>query len=295
MTFQYGLNNLRQIGNQILQEINKMNQTRGLYHLGKLFLSGQEKNELNELEKSFGGLVDPLLNARNAFVNWNAQCDLELNNYKRNQQVRNFEREKKSVLKLFEKKKPDYAILASKMQSTLLALEILERTAVRRDAIKEEIVPQGAIEVITVEKSQPYTALKRVESIFQNAQGFVKIMDKWIGKHTLDFTLEVPVNIPVMILTGFVEKKSKTKFSSLFDRLHKEKNGNIEIRKCEPSEFHDRFIITQNELWQSGPSFKDLGITKWGTVSKIGSAETRKDIERRFNDLWNKSKGIEFL
>ena len=63
MTFQYGLDNLRQIGYQILQEINKMNQTRGLYHLGKLFLSGQEKSELNELEQSFRGLVDPLFNA----------------------------------------------------------------------------------------------------------------------------------------------------------------------------------------------------------------------------------------
>ncbi len=292
MAFQYGLNNLRQIGYQILQEINKMNQTRGLYHLGKLFLSGQEKSELNELEQSFGGLVDPLYNARNAFINWNAQCDLELSNYKRNQQVKNFEREKKSVSKLFEKKRPDYAILSSKMQSTLFALEILERIAVRKDAKKEGITPQGAIEVITVEKAQPYTALKRIESIFQNAQGYVKIMDKWIGKHTLDFVLEVPVNVPVMILTGFIEKKSKTKFSSLFERIKKEKEGKIEIRKSEPSEFHDRFIITHNELWQSGPSLKDLGLTKWGIISKIGNTSTKIDIERRFDNLWNKSKDL---
>lgn len=292
MSFQYGLNNLRQIGYQILQEINKMNQLRGLYHLGKPFLSGSEQQDLNALEQAFGGIVDPLHNARNAFINWNAQCDLELSNYKRNQQIKNFEREKKSVLKLFEKKKPDYAILSSKMQSTLLALEILERTAIRSDTKKEEIVPQGAIEVITVEKAQPYTALKRVESIFQNAHGYVKIMDKWIGKHTLDFVLEVPLHTSVQILTGFVEKKSKTKFSSLLDRLQKEKEGMIEVRRCEPSEFHDRFIITQNELWQSGPSLKDLGITKWGTVSKIGSHATKIDIERRFDELWKSSKEL---
>ena len=254
MTFQYGLDNLRQIGYQILQEINKMNQTRGLYHLGKLFLSGQEKSELNELEQSFGGLVDPLFNARNAFVNWNAQCDLELSNYKHSQQVKNFEGEKKTVLKLFEKKKPDYAILCSKMQSTLSALEVLERTAVRKDAKKEEIIPQGVVEVITVEKAQSYTALKRIESIFQNAQDYVKIMDKWIGKRTLDFVLEVPSNVPVKILTGFLEKKSERKFPSLLERMQQEKNGSIEVRKCEPSGLHDRFIITNNELWQSGPS-----------------------------------------
>ena len=292
MAFQYGLNNLRQIGYQILQEINKMNQLHGLYRFGKPFLSGREQQDLNDLEQAFGGLIDPLYNARNAFINWNAQCDLELNNYKRNQQVKNFEREKKAVLKLFEKKKPDYAILSSKMQSTLLALEVLERTAIRKDAKKEEIIPQGAIEVITVEKAQPYTALKRIESIFQNAQGYVKIMDKWIGKHTLDFVLEVPSNVPVMILTSFLENKSKTKFSSLFKRIQKEKGGSIEIRKCEPSEFHDRFIITNIELWQSGPSLKDLGITKWGTVSKIGSPATKTDIERRFDNLWKSSKEL---
>lgn len=295
MTFQYGLNNLRQIGFQILQEINKMNQLRGLYHLGKPFLSGSEQQDLNALEQAFGGIVDPLYNARNAFINWNAQCDLELSNYKRNQQAKNFEREKKSVLKLFEKKKPDYTILSSKMQSTLLALEVLERTAVRKDTKREEIVPQGAIEVITVEKAQPYTALKRVESIFQNAQGYVKIMDKWIGKHTLDFVMEVPSNVPVMLLTGFLENKSKTKFSSLFERLKKERKGNVEIRKCEPSEFHDRFIVTLNELWQSGPSLKDLGITKWGIISKIGNHAVKTDIERRFDDLWKSSKELKLL
>ena len=48
-SFQYGLNNLHQIGNQILQEINKMNQLRGLYHLGKPFLSGNEQQDLNAL------------------------------------------------------------------------------------------------------------------------------------------------------------------------------------------------------------------------------------------------------
>jgi len=191
-----------------------------------------------------------------------------------------------------KKKKPDYAILSSKMRSTLLALEILERTAVSKDTKKEERIPQGAIEVITVEKSQPYTALKRVESIFQNTQVYVKIMDKWIGKRTLDFVMEVPSTVPVMILTGFVEKKSQRKFSSLYERIRKEKGGKIDIRICDPSEFHDRYIITNNELWQSGPSLKDLGITKWGTISKIGNASVKMDIEGRFDNLWKSSTEI---
>ena len=97
MTFQYGLNSLRQIGYQILQEISKMNQLRGLYHLRKPFLSGTEQRNLNDLEQEFGGIVDPLYNARNAFINWNAQCDLELNNYKRNQQLKNLERKESSI------------------------------------------------------------------------------------------------------------------------------------------------------------------------------------------------------
>ena len=288
--FQYGLNNLRQIGYQILQEINQMSQLRGMYRLGKSFFTKREQQELNALEQAFSCTIDPLYNVRNTFAKWSAQCDLELSNYKRNQQIRSFEREKKSVLKLLEKKNLDYIMLSSKMQNILLALEVLERTAIRNDT-KEETV-QGVIEVITVEKAQPYTALKRVESIFHNAQGYVKIMDKWIGSHTLDFILEIPSQTSVKILTGFVEKKSRTKFSSLLERLQKEKDGAVEIHRCEPSEFHDRFIITQNELWQSGPSLKDLGVTKWGIVSKIGNPTTKRDVEKKFDELWIKSKKL---
>ena len=185
-------------------------------------------------------------------------------------------------------------LLSSKMQSTLFALEVLQKNSGKKRC-KEggDYSTRSNRSNNSGKSTQLYTALKRVESIFQNAQGFVKIMDKWIGKHILDFVLEVPSNVPVMILTGFLESKSKRKFSSLLERLQKEKNGSIEIRKSEPSEFHDRFIITQNELWQSGPSLKDLGMTKWGTVAKIGNPATKADIERRFDELWNKGKDLQ--
>lgn len=294
MMYNPGFYALKQTGYLILQEIDKIGGLTGLYRLGKPFLSTQDQRDLNVLEQAFGSLVDPLYNARNAFIQWNAQCDLELNNYKRTDQIRTFEREKKSVLKLFEQKKPEHSILSSKMKSVLLSLEVVEQTAIRKDVKPLESIPTGAVEVITVEKAQPYTALKKVEGIFQNAIKYVKIMDKWAGAHTLDFILSVPLQIPVMILTSNIEKKSKTKFEVGFQRIQKERRAAIDIHICQPSEFHDRYIITGNELWQSGPSLKDLGITSWGTVSKIGNSVTKTEIEKKFDELWKSSKQLNF-
>ncbi|MBI3842486.1 MAG: hypothetical protein HY295_05020 [Thaumarchaeota archaeon] len=292
MTYMYGFANLRQSGYAILQEINRVAGLTGLYRLGKPFLPAQDQRDLNTLEQVLGPIIDPLNIARNSFTQWSAQCDLELSNFKRTPQLRTFEREKNGVQKLFEKKKPDYSILATKMQSTLLALEVVERTAVKKDIKPEEKIPAGAIDVITVEKAQPYTALKRIESIFQNATGYVKIMDKYVGEHTLDFAWKIPVSIPVNILTSIIGNKTKSKFDVAFKRIIKERPSAVEIRLCDPSEFHDRYIITKNELWQSGPSLKDLGITKWGTVSKIGDATTKIEIEKKFDDLWRTSKQL---
>jgi hypothetical protein len=287
----YGINSLRQTGQVILQEMNRIGESVTIYRLVKPLLSSGEQRDLNYLEQVFGPVIDPLTNIRNLFIQWNAQCDLELSNYKRTQQIRNFEREKNEVRKLLEKKnKPDYMMLISKMKSTLLALEIVERTSVRNELPAEFKVPSGAIDVITVEKAQPFAALKRVESIFQNASGYVKIMDRYVGEHTLDFVWKVPAQIHVSILTSNIQKKPQ--FDAAYKRILKERQGRLEVRICEPSEFHDRYIITQNELWQSGPSLKDLGITKWGILAKIGNMTTKTEIEKKFDDLWKSSNQL---
>lgn len=293
MMYMYGFYSLKQTGYAIFQEINKISGMVGLYRISKPFLHPQDQRNLSDWEKAIGPAVDILYNVRNAFIEWSAQCDLELSNYKRTPQVRAFEREKNGVKRLLEKKKADYSILATKMRGTMLALEVVERTAIKKDLKLEEKVPASAVEVITVEKAQPFTTLKRVEGIFQNAVGYVKIMDKWAGERTLDFVWKIPAGIPVMVLTSVIQEKSKAKFQVAYERIIKERSGGLEIRRCEPSELHDRCILTQNELWISGPSLKDLGITKWGIVAKIGDVAKKVEIEKKFDELWKSGRPLD--
>lgn len=282
---------LIQRGHAILEELNKLHGMVSLYHLGKPILSPTDQRDLNELERILGPVIDPLRNVRNAFAEWSAQCDMQLAGYKRTAPVRAFERERNAFQKLLYKKKPNYSLLTTKLKEVILALDVVQRTAVKAEFPPEKI--PGVVEVVTVDRAQPFTALKRIEGIFANAKGYLKIMDKWVGERTLDFIWMVPTELPVSILTSIVEKKSIGRFGMALQRLAKERKAVIELRKCEPSELHDRYIITQDELWMSGPSLKDLGITKWGVVAKIGDATKKVEIERKFDVIWKLAKPFE--
>ena len=96
-----------------------------------------------------------------------------------------------------------------------------------------------------------------------------------------------------MILTSTIERNTKAKFEAKFSRLAKERIGKVDVRRMKQSEFHDRYIITQDELWHSGPSLKDLG-KKLGIVAKIGDVQTRMTIEKKFDEFWNSSEQREF-
>lgn len=283
---------LLQRGNAILEELNRLHNMVSLYRFGKPILSPTDRKDLNELERIFSPLIDPLRNVRNVFAEWSAQCDLALAEYKRTASVRAFEREKNAFQKLLYKENAKYSLLTTKMKQVTLALDVVQRTAVKAELSLEQKIA-GAVDVLTVDKAQPFTALKRIQGIFANARSYVKIMDKWIGERTLDYVWQVPTGLPVSILTSVVEKKSKGKFRIGLQRLTKEKKAVIETRICDPSEFHDRYIITQDELWMSGPSLKDLGITKWGSVARIGDINKKREIEQKFDTLWNLAKPYE--
>lgn len=281
---------IQQSGLAILNEINRVSELVTVYRFTKPFLSGRDQKDLNDLENTLGNILDPLSTARNVFLEWNTQCDLELLNFKKTEQIRVFEREKKMVTKLLNTKKRDYPLLAAKMKSVLLALEIVERTSSRKELPYSEKIPTNAIEVIHVEKGQQFTALKRIEGIFMNAEGYLKLMDNWVDERTLDFIVHISPIMPVKILTSKIQ--NKTKFETGFKRLCEQRNQNLELRINTPSDFHDRYIISQNDFWISGQSLKDIGLKKFGIVARIGNTPEKQSVERKFDEIWNRSKGM---
>jgi len=131
--------------------------------------------------------------------------------------------------------------------------------------------------------AKPFTALMELGKIFGSCSGFVKVCDTWVDRQTLELLHSIPSRIPIKLLTG-ASGESGRFLSAL--KAFKVEHIATEVRVS--TEFHDRFIFTENHGWAVGSSLKDLG-RKASTILPLAN-ETRREAEKVFDDLWKKAK-----
>lgn len=280
---------LVQEGNAIIQELSKLQGMKFIYTLGKFTLNPKDRKDLTDIEQILGPHIDPLATIRSMFAKWSINCDIYLSQYKRASQIKSFERERNKVQKMLDQKRPDIQLLISKMSQILMSLDIVNENAVSLPPPKLKPLPTKPTKItpraIVIKKGKPFSAMKEVEEIFEKARGYIKVMDKWTSDKTLDFFWRA-ASVPIKILTCIIEEKSVPRFQVAYRRIKEERGTDFEIRKCKPEELHDRYLITQDELWTSGPSLKDLGSKSWGTITEVKDKQKKAEIEKIFDELW---------
>jgi hypothetical protein len=150
-------------------------------------------------------------------------------------------------------------------------------------------LPPRNRKTILVQAAQPYTALREVENILDQARNYVKVLDPWLGEEALDFFWKIPQSVRVRILTRTIVDRQR--FIVAYQRLVQEKRGSIEIRESDSVELHDRFIIIEDQAWSLGPSLKDLG-KKFATITNVADAKSRNGMERFFDRIWDAARQI---
>lgn len=179
----------------------------------------------------------------------------------------------------------DYLRIDTKMRHTIKIL----RTILRKQLIyNEEILVQQ--KEIVIAPGKPFTSVVKLKEILRILKGYVKIIDTYVDEMTLELLLSIPEELPIKVLTVYTGGKGKEQRFLRRCWGFKEERPQFEIRKCDKNLIHDRFVLDLNQGWSIGSSLKDLG--KKMSMINVLSAESKKETEKIFDEIWIKSTSI---
>lgn len=290
MTAQYY--QLAQALDVILQKVNGIHGLKFIYSAAKKSANRTEQADMNFLESIAKPFFDPFTESRQMFTQWVIHSDVFItnSNFQKDSFLKRFIKQRDKVQTEFDKTKINSTKLAEKIGELRIHLDALEKHGKRVAIVphlQEKTTPQLDSTII-LEKGNTIYALKQVSNIFNNSKGFLKVMDKWVSDRTLEYFASVP-EVPIKILTSNIDNKKRISFQVMLNRINETRSTSIEVRICNPKEFHDRYIITGKELWIIGSSLKDAGYKNWTTLNRLEDNEKRKELNKIFDKLWKAS------
>lgn len=153
---------------------------------------------------------------------------------------------------------------------------------------QEELMQQSQKEkVILIEPGKPFEAGMKVENIFSEAEGALKISDPYLDVKSLDVLYRSNLGIPIKILT--VQIKNEPVFKREVQKLQQQ-GVDLEIRKTTQGVLHDRYFIDKNHFWLSGNSLNNLG-KKESFIVVLGK-DLRDTVNSTFNSRWQAATAI---
>ena len=276
----------------ILQKTNNLHGLRFFYSAAKKSANRTEKEDMNLLESIAKPFFDPYAESRQIFTQWIIQSDVFVTNskFEKDNFLKRFLKQRDKVQTEFDKTKINSIKLTEKIGELRIHLDALQQHGKRVNITPklQKIEPIPSDNTIILQKGKTVEILRQISEVFNNSTRFLKVMDNWVGVRTLEYFTAIP-DIQVKILTSNIEKKNQVEFHVMLKRINETRSNPIEVRLCEPKEFHDRYVIGGKELWMIGSSLKDVGYKNWTTINRINDNEQRKELNKIFDGLWKKS------
>lgn len=146
---------------------------------------------------------------------------------------------------------------------------------------RESLYEAAKDRVIIVDPSQPRTAIQKLADMFGSLAGEVKICDPYLDRKTLEVLAMIPVECVIHFLSN--AQKDGRAFLRHY-KAYRAERGNAEIRTILPGQIHDRYLISDREIWSIGHSLNAIG-TKQTIIQKLGD-DAKRELERWFDATW---------
>lgn len=137
-------------------------------------------------------------------------------------------------------------------------------------------------------KDTHHDAYVEIRKLFQKARGSITVVDPYLDSSILVVLGTIPTSsLKVQLLTH----KIPSDFPQEAHKFH-DQHTNFMLEARRSKEFHDRFIILDNdECWHVGCSIKDAG-SKAFMLSKIEDQENRDALVNQLKKSWSTAEKI---
>jgi hypothetical protein len=122
----------------------------------------------------------------------------------------------------------------------------------------ENLLGGEMMSVVRIEGGQPRTARRRLGDMLSELKGAVRICDPYYGVRTLDSLDHVPKGCAVRFLTSKTSEPGQKIQVAIRDFVKERPNSEFRIA-ANPSDLHDRYVLTADSLLILGHGLKDIG------------------------------------
>lgn len=153
-----------------------------------------------------------------------------------------------------------------------------------------DLVNDAGSDVIYVEGGKPRSARKKLATVLAGLSGEVRICDPYYGLKSLDSLEMIPRTCRVRLLSGTCSDRAAAMHNAVAD--FKREYSNIEIGVYpRPRELHDRYVLTDTELFLIGHGLKDIGNKESFIVKLAGdiARDLLQSLRTAFDARWANS------
>jgi hypothetical protein len=136
--------------------------------------------------------------------------------------------------------------------------EILYRLMIRGKKEIENILSKEMIRVVRIESGQPRTGRLHLGEELSQLKDIVRICDPYYGVRTLDSLEHIPKACRIRFLTAKTSEDHRKLQAAIKDFVKENPRTEFRLTK-NPSQLHDRYVLTDNILLILGHGLKDIG------------------------------------
>lgn len=155
------------------------------------------------------------------------------------------------------------------------------------DALGEPSEVEEQLQVVGIKDGKPWSAHTKLEKLFQQVSGMVRICDPYYGTGSLARLILLRGAGDVRFLTQTPDSKEKAALPRLL-REFKQEHPHVEFRQHSGKGLHDRYLVTDDVLILLGHGLKDIGNSESFVVrlDKSLVPDLVDDVVQSFDQKW---------
>ncbi len=147
---------------------------------------------------------------------------------------------------------------------------------------RKQLAGAASRAAIIIDPQKPHQGILQISDLLGGLSGLIRVCDPYLDRKTLEITPMMPDRCEIRFLSN--HPKDGPEFARHL-KAYKVEHPNLQIRTMPPGRIHDRYLITDHELWSIGHSLNAIG-SKQTIIARLGE-EIRTEMERAFECLWN--------